>query len=95
MLIRHLKKWRENLDKDLVLGVVLIDLSKAFDSVPHGLLLAKPAGYGVDENFLYYIYSYILNRKQCVQINNTNSGFLNVISGVPQGSIVGPILFVS
>ena len=70
-----------------------MDLSKAFDCVPHDLLLAKLAAYGVDENFLCYIYSYLLNWKQCMRINNTNSDFLNVISGVPQGSIVGPILF--
>ena len=68
-------------------------LFKAFDFVPHDLLLAKLAAYGVDESFLCYIYSYLLNRKQCVRINNINSDFLNVISGVPQGRIVGPILF--
>ena len=70
-----------------------MDLSKAFDCVPHDLLLAKLAAYGVNESFLCYIYSYLLNRKQCVRINNINSDFLTVISGVPQGSIVGPILF--
>ena len=66
-------------------------LSKAFDCVPHDLLLPKLAAYGVDESFLCYIYSYLLNRKQCVWINN--SDFLNVISGVSEGSIIGPILF--
>ena len=70
-----------------------LDLSKVFDCVPHDFLLAKRRAYGVDESFLCYIYSYLLNRKQCVRINNINSDFLNVISGVPQGSIVGPILF--
>ena len=69
-----------------------MDLSKAFDCVPHDLLLAKLPTYGADENLLCYIYSYLLNRKQYVRINNINSDFLNVISGVPQGSIVGPIL---
>ena len=54
-------------------------LFKAFDCVPHDLLLAKIAVYGVDESFLCYIYSYLLNRKQCVRINNINSDFLNVI----------------
>ena len=91
-MIRLLEEWKENLDKDYVVEGVLMDLSKAFDSSPHDLLLAKLAVYGVDESFLCYIYSYLLNRKQCVRINNTNSDFLNVISGVPQGSIVGPIL---
>ena len=92
-MIRLLEEWRENLDKNYVVGGVLMDLSKAFDCVPHDLLLAKLAAYGVNESFLCYIYSYLLNRKQCVRINNINSDFLTVISGVPQGSIVGPILF--
>ena len=70
-----------------------MNLSKAFDCIPHDLLLAKLAAYGVDENFLCYIYSYLLNRKLCVRINNINSDFLNVFSGVPQGFIVWPILF--
>ena len=92
-MIRLLEKWRENLDKNYVVGGVLMDLSKVFDCIPHGLLVAKPAAYDVDENFLCYIYSYLLNQKHRVGINNTNSEFLNVISGVPQRSIVRPILF--
>ena len=92
-MIRLLEEWRENLDKNYVIGGVLMDLSKAFDCVPRDFLLAKLAAYGVNESFLCYIYSYLLNRKQCVRINNINSDFLTVISGVPQGSIVGPILF--
>ena len=50
----------------------------------------KLAAYGLDGSFLCYIDSYLLSRKQCLRINNINSDFLNVISGVPQGSIVGP-----
>ena len=92
-MIRLLEEWRENLDKNYVVGGVLMDLSKVSDFVPHDLLLAKLAAYGVEESFLCYICSYLLNRKRCVRINNINSDFLNVISGVPQGSIVEPILF--
>ena len=83
----------KKLDKNFVFGGLLMDQSKDFDFAPHDLLLPKPAAYGVDENFLCYIYSYPLNWKQSVRINITNSDFLNAISGVPQGSIVGPILF--
>ena len=70
-----------------------MDLSKTFDCLPHNLLIAKLAAYSADENLLMYIYSYLSNRKQCVRINNVHSRFQNVISAVPQGSIVGPTLF--
>ena len=76
-----------------VVGGVLMDLSKAFDCVTRDLSLTKLAAYGADESFLCYIYSYLLYRKQRVRINNINTDFLNVISGAPQGSIIGPILF--
>ena len=75
------------------MGEILIDLSKAFDCVPHDLSLAKLAAYGADDNLVLYIHSYLLNRKHCVCINNILSEFSKVISGVLQGSIVGPILF--
>ena len=70
-----------------------MELSKAFDCLPHDLLIAKLAAYSVHEDLLMYIYYYLSNRKQCVRINDVYSRFQNVISGVPQGSIVGPILF--
>ena len=66
---------------------------QAFDCVTHDLFIAKLTAYSVDENLLMYIYSYLSNRKQCVRINNVHSRFQNVISGVPQGSIIGPTLF--
>ena len=75
------------------MGGIIIDPSKAFNCVPHDLLLAKLAAYGIDDNLILYIHSYLLNRKRCVCINNILSEFNKVISGVPQGSIVGPFLF--
>ena len=56
-----------------------MDLSKAFYCVPHDLLPAELAVYGLDGNFLCYKYSYILNGKKCLRINNINNDFLNVI----------------
>ena len=71
-----------------------MDLSKAFDCVPHNLLIAKLEVYGVNENLLAYLHSYLSNRKQCVRINNVTSNFETFISGVVQGSIVGPICLI-
>ena len=93
VLSRLLEEWRQHSDNDNVAGGVFMDLSKAFDRVPHDLLIAKLAAYSVDENLLMYLYSYLSNRKQYVLINNVHSIFQNVISWVPQVSTVGPTLF--
>ena len=93
VLLRLIEEWKTNLDNNYAVGAVLIDLPKAFDCIPHDLLIAKLAPYGFEEKTLLYIYSYLENRKQCVKINNINSSFQTIKSGVPQGSIVGPILF--
>ena len=88
-----IEEWRQNLDNDNVTGAVLMDLSKAFDCIPHDLLIAKLSAYGFHEDALVYIYSYLKRRQQSVRINNTYSTFQLVLSGVPQGSVLGPILF--
>ena len=90
-----IEDWWENLDKIFFIRAVLTDLSKAFDCMPHDLLIAKLSAYGLSSNSLCYTYSYLKHRKQCVQINNKQSEFDTIISGVPQGSIFGPILFDS
>ena len=68
-------------------------LSKAFDCISHDLIIAKLAAYDLDYTALQLIFSYLKNWKQCVRISNTYSNFENIITGVPQGSIVGPLLF--
>ena len=93
MLIRLLEEWKKHLSNNEVAGGVLMDLSKAFDRIPHDLLIAKFSAYGLDKTALKYIYSYLKKRQQCVKINNIYSGFEETVSGVPKGSIVGPILF--
>jgi hypothetical protein len=70
-----------------------MDLSKAYDCIPHDLLIAKLAAYGVDNFSLSFIYDYLSNRKQRVRINDSFSEFLYIVLGVPQGSILGPLLF--
>ena len=68
-------------------------LSKVFDCIPHNLFIAKLAAYGFEEKILLYIYSYLEYRKHCVKRNNINSNFQTTKFVVPQGSIVGPVLF--
>ena len=85
--------WKENLEYRSIVGIVLTDLSKAFDCIPHDFLIAKLSAYGLNNYSLCDIYSYLKDRKQCVQINNEQSELDTIISNVPQGSIFGPILF--
>jgi retron-type reverse transcriptase len=70
-----------------------MDLSKAFDCLPHNLLLLKLENYGVSENSLKLLQSYLTGRKQCVKIGSVCSSFLDIYKGVPQGSILGPVMF--
>ena len=70
-----------------------IDLSKAFDSLDHNILLSKLKFYGVTGVSLDLMSSYLSNRRQCTQFNTTVSDFLDIKQGVPQGSILGPLLF--
>ena len=68
-------------------------LSKAFDCIPHDLLIAKLSVYGLNGNALKYIYTYLKNRKQCVRLSSVYSDFKDIITEVTQGLLVEPMLF--
>lgn len=80
-------------DNNHVTVMVLLDFSKAFDTLNQQLLLAKLHYYGVSDEALNLFCSYFQDRQQCVSVDNDSSNFLRVRSGVPQGSIISPLLF--
>ena len=92
-LLSMLEKWKKALDKHHVAGGLLTDLSKAFDCLNHDLLIAKLEAYGFDDKSLAYIHSYLSERKHRTKVNNSYSDWCYIILGIPQGSILGPLIF--
>ena len=92
-LLRMIEEWKSALDNGNMVGSIAIDLSRAFDSLPHGLLLAKIYAYGVNIESCKLIASYLHNRHHRVKIRDKRSDWLQIERGVPQGSIMGPLLF--
>ena len=93
VLVRLIEEWRQGIDQNKHVGAILMDLSKAFDCIPHDLLIAKLDAYGFDKKSCKLLFSYLKGRRQCVKINGIFSKFLTLLAGIPQGSILGPILF--
>ena len=87
------EKFKEEIDRGNQFGTLLTDLSKAFDCIDHKLLIAKLSEYGVSSSALNVISSYLKHRTQRTKINDCFSTRSNIEYGVPQGSILGPLLF--
>ena len=92
-ILNLVRSWQNSIANKQKVGAVLIDLSKAFDCLPHNLLLAKLSAYGLGKNSLKLLHSYLSGRKHRVRIGSHLSTWLDILLGVPQGSILGPLLF--
>ena len=92
-LIALIEKWKMSLDNKGFAGAVLMDLSKAFDTINHDLLIAKLNAYGFSKDALTLVRSYLKNRWQRTKINTSFSSWTELLRGVPQGSVLGPLLF--
>ena len=92
-LLVMLEEFKESVDKENEFGALLTDLSKAFDCIDHKLLIAKLFWYGTSPSSLNLIFSYLSNRTQRVKLKTSYSDKSFIEYGVPQGSILGPLLF--
>lgn len=93
-LLNTLNSWLKSINANKVLGSIYIDFSKAFDVVSHKKLMLKLKSYGIDGKILKWIEQFLLDRKQRVSIDGNFSSYGEVFSGVPQGTVLGPILFM-
>ena len=92
-LMRLTEDWKRSLDNKQIVAVISMDLSKAFDTIPHGLLLAKLKAYGVNSRSCMLLKDYLQGRMQRVKVGDTSSDWQEVRQGVPQGSVLGPMFF--
>ena len=94
LVLKVLDIWTEIIDQGGAIDLIYCDFMKAFDKVPHRRLLYKLKQYGIDGNILNWIQNFLCGRTQEVIINTSKSRPADVSSGIPQGSVLGPILFV-
>jgi retron-type reverse transcriptase len=93
VLLALCEKWRDIREAKSLPGLLLVDLSKAFDCLPHSLIIAKLKTYGVEDNSVNLLANYLSNRKQRVKVSGVASTWTQIFKGVPQGSILGPTIF--
>ena len=92
-LFKLLRSWQKELDEKGIVATVLMDLSNAYDCIPHDLLIAKLNAYGIDSVWFLSISDYFSHHKQRTKIGSSYSSSNDIVRGVPQGSLLGPLLF--
>ena len=93
-LLRLLEDWKQTFDPNEYVAAILMDLSKAFDCLLHDTLPSKLSAYGLSEDSVLLLTSYLPYRKQQIKIGSVVSSWANINKGVPQGSILGPLLLL-
>ncbi len=93
VLLNLVEKCKLAIDSSHVYGIILTDISKAFDCLPYKLVICKLRAYGLGPDSCKFIMSYFTNRKQRVKVGNCKSEWLSTEKGAPQGSVFGPYLF--